>query len=302
MSDIIDISSVSQIHELIGLGGPSHPLVSFFHHKDLLSDDQLINRSFRLNLFDIMFKDSVEGSLGYGRNSYDFSEGSLVFIRPGQVIHFGDDHPSQSNESWSLIFHPDLIRRSPLARSIEDYGFFSYEVHEALHVSEKERDSLFGLIQKIRDEYERPIDAHSQKLIVNNIELFLDYCLRYYDRQFLTRTNLLKDQVGEFNDLLRSYFRSDRVQNLGLPTVKYLAEEMNMSPKYLSDLLKKETGMGAQEHIHSFMIDLAKTRLLGTAEPVSQIAYDLGFEYPQHFSKLFKNKTGHSPADYRRVQ
>ncbi|MBR8537804.1 AraC family transcriptional regulator [Carboxylicivirga sediminis] len=200
---------------------------------------------------------------------------------------------------WSLNFHPDLIRRSHLGQHIDDYSFFSYEVNEALHLSDMEKQTIGEIRDKIIHEYRANIDKHSQKLIISNIELMLDYCTRFYDRQFYTRENLNKDTISRFERLLKEYYASDKPLETGLPTVKYCGAELNLSANYLSDLLKKETGRNTQEHIHNFIVDRAKTNLLNTTEPVSQIAYSLGFEYPQHFSKVFKKKTGVSPAEYR---
>ncbi|MCG8124397.1 MAG: helix-turn-helix transcriptional regulator, partial [Candidatus Thiodiazotropha taylori] len=199
------------------------------------------------------------------------------------------------------LFHPDLIRKSSLGNNIDHYSFFSYEIHEALHLSEDERVSITGLVRKIETEYQQSIDRHTQKLIVSNIELLLDYCTRFYDRQFYVRTNLNQDFVTRFENLLRDYFNSEKPLDLGVPSVKYCGERLNMSPSYLSDLLKKETGRTVQQHIQDTVIDKAKNLLLSTNEQVSQIAYGLGFDYPQHFSKLFKSRTGMSPAEYRRL-
>jgi len=200
---------------------------------------------------------------------------------------------------WTLVFHPDLIRKSELGKSIDQYSFFSYEVTEALHLSDDEQKTLTELVDKIHKEYDQLIDRHSQDLIISNIKLLLDYCTRYYDRQFYTRTNLNKDFVTRFESLLKDYYQSDKPLEIGVPTVKYCGEEMNMSSHYLSDLLKKETGRSAQDHILYFLIERAKTKLLGTEDSISQVAYSLGFDYPNHFSKLFKAKAGMSPGEFR---
>ena len=238
-------------------------------------------------------------SIGYGRSKYDFQEGTLIFSGPGQVMSTGDREDTEPREGWMLLFHPDLLRKSALGKTINNYNYFNYESNEALHLSDEEKRTINDLLQKIVSEYEQNIDKHSQKLIISSLELILDYCQRFYDRQFYTRANLNKDHLDKFKKILNDYYRSESPLNLGIPSVSYCGSEMNMSPKYLSDLLKKETGQGAQEHIHSFIIDRAKTELLGTTESISKIAYDLGFEYPQHFSKMFKRKTGMSPARYR---
>jgi len=301
MPDILVVDSISQIHQSLGLSKPKHPLVSVFYHREAILPESYNGVRLQLNLYQIMFKSGHEGSIGYGRNTYDFTEGSIIFTRPGQVITMENHGVGLVPKGWSLLFHPDIIRKSPLGRTIEEYSFFDYEVTEALHVSDAERTSLKELVHKIEQEYQQHIDRHSQKLMVSNIELLLDYCTRYYDRQFFTRTNLNQDLVSDFEALLRAYYQSERPVKEGIPTVKQCGQAMNMSPNYLSDLLKKETGKSAQEHIHHFVVDRAKTLLLGSTEAVSHIAYDLGFDYPQHFSRLFKAKTGMSPGAYRRL-
>jgi AraC-like DNA-binding protein len=253
------------------------------------------------DLYFIALKDGIKGSFQYGRNSYDFEEGTLTFMKPGQVMSSVEAEYTSDSEGWYLFFHPDLIRRSSLGRSIDEYSFFEYDVNEALHVSDEEKRDLGELVEKIRKEINKNIDKHSQKLIVTNIELLLDYCSRYYDRQFYTRTNLNKDMISSFEQILKDYFASRKQYETGIPSVKYCAEELNMSANYLSDLLKKETGQNARDHIQSFIIDKAKTMLLNTDDTISQVAYQLGFEYSQHFSKLFKAKTGMSPKEYRTI-
>lgn len=301
MKEIIRIETISQVHEFYALPKPNHPLVSVIPINDAITNFDYGDVSYALNLYQISLKLGISGSLSYGRNSYDFQEGTMVFTRPNQVIRVVDQKHMTDSAGWTLFFHPDLIRKSGLGRSIEDYSFFSYEVHEALHLSDKERISLTDLVHKIEEEYQQNIDRHSQKLIVSNIELILDYCTRFYDRQFYTRTNLNKDVVTQFVHLLRSYYNSDQPQETGMLTVKRCGAELNMSGHYLSDLLRKETGKSAQEHIYHYVISRAKTLLLSSQEPISQIAYSLGFEYSQHFSKLFKAKTGMSPGQFRQT-
>ena len=247
----------------------------------------------------VSMKDGITGSLGYGRNTYDFGEGTMVFSKPNQVLSSEDKQITADSKGWMLLFHPDLIRRSELAISISKYTFFDYEVHEALHLSEEEQQLLTDLVRKIEAEINLNIDKHSQKLIITNIELILDYCNRYYDRQFYVRTNLNQDHVADFDKMLVEYFESDMPTNRGIPSVKYCGEVLSMSPNYLSDLLRKETGKSAKDHISSFVVNRAKNKLLGSTASVSEIAYDLGFDYPQHFSKMFKKQTGMSPAKYR---
>ena len=299
MSEILRIDSISQVHDFFGFEKPEHPLVSVIHFNSDMVHPDLKGQKYAVDLYQVSLKSGVSGSFVYGRNSYDFKEGMMIFTEPGQVLQVESKEYEPDSSGWSLIFHPDLIRKSELGRTIDNYSFFSYEVHEALHLSDKEKKSLTEIVEKIEEEYIRGIDRYSQKLIVSNIELLLDYCTRYYDRQFYTRTNLNKDVLSRFEELLRNYFRSEDQYKTGVPTVAYCGQAMNISPKYLSDLLKKETGKNAKAHIDDFLINKAKNLLLGSSETVSEIAFNLGFEYAQHFSKIFKAKTGMSPSEYR---
>ncbi|MCT4645309.1 MAG: AraC family transcriptional regulator [Carboxylicivirga sp.] len=301
MKDIFRINSITEMHEQLGLEKPKHPLVSIYKHEDIVPNSELTGIPLAADLYQVMFKMCQPGAITYGRNSYDYQEGTLIFMAPGQVVTYEKIEDVDLQGGWSLNFHPDLIRRSHLGQHIDDYNFFSYEVNEALHLSDIEKQTIGELKEKIIHEYSMNIDKHSQKLIVSNIELMLDYCTRFYDRQFYTRENLNKDLVSKFEKVLKDYYASDKPIETGLPSVKYCGSELNLSPNYLSDLLKKETGRNAQEHIHYFIVEKAKTFLLNSSESVSQIAYTLGFEYPQHFSKVFKKKTGISPAEYRTV-
>ena len=299
MDPIIQVQSISQIHQLLGLKPPKHPLVSLVFLKDLPDAINFDGARFYSELYMISLKDGIEGSFNYGRNSYDYSDGTLVFTKPNQILYGKDENHSNNSNSWMLLFHPDLIRRSDLGNQMANYNFFDYEVNEALHLSDEEQANIFELALKIKREYEQNIDQHSQKLIISNIELILNYCTRYYDRQFYVRTNLNQDHVADFQGLLKDYFNSNKPSELGIPSVKYCGEALNMSPNYLSDLLKKETGKSAKDHINMFVVNRAKNQLLGTTEAISEIAYELGFEYPQHFSTLFKKQTGMTPVQYR---
>lgn len=302
MSNIIHIETISDIHAALGLDKPKHPLVTVIPIDNRIKNYDYGNATYVLGFYQVSLKAGICGEITYGRNTYDFQEGTMVFTKPGQALSFkASEEDLASEEGWTLLFHPDLIRKSSLGNNIDHYSFFSYEIHEALHLSEDERVSITGLVRKIETEYQQSIDRHTQKLIVSNIELLLDYCTRFYDRQFYVRTNLNQDFVTRFENLLRDYFNSEQPLDLGVPSVKYCGERLNMSPSYLSDLLKKETGRTAQQHIQDTVIDKAKNLLLSTNEQVSQIAYGLGFDYPQHFSKLFKSRTGMSPAEYRRL-
>ena len=299
VDDIVHIESISEAHDIFGIAKPKHPLVSLIYHKDVDVKEEFYNVRCSLGMYYIANKNESDGSMQYGRNSYDFKEGAMLFVKPGQVLSY-DGHKSTKEEpGWTLLFHPDLLRKSELGKTIDNYSFFSYETTEALHLSDEERQSLNELVAKIENEYNQNIDRHSQKLIISNIELLLDYCTRYYDRQFYTRTNLNKDVLSKFEELLKQYYKDENQLEQGIPTVSFCGKTLNMSPKYLSDLLKKETGKNAKTHIDSFLMNKAKNRLLSSTKSVSEIAYGLGFEYPQHFSKIFKGKTGVSPSEYR---
>jgi AraC-like DNA-binding protein len=301
MSDIIRIETISQALEGLGLDKPKHPLVSVFKHEDLKQNKEFLNRTIVMDFYHVDYKMCSTGAFKYGRNTYDFQEGTLIFMQPGQVIRLEEWDEDPGIGGWSLFFHPDLIRKSQLGKHIDRYTFFSYDVNEALHLSDDEKAILEDIRDKIVQEYSLNIDRHSQKLIISNIELMLDYCTRFYDRQFYTRTNMNADFVSRFERLVADYIESEPLRTSGLPSVKYCAEQLSLSPNYLSDMLKKETGKSAQEHIHFHIIEKAKTVLLNSDSSVSEIAYDFGFEYPQYFSKLFTEKVGMSPAKFRNV-
>ncbi|WP_375749768.1 helix-turn-helix domain-containing protein [Vibrio sp. HN007] len=252
-------------------------------------------------MYIVSMKEGISGSMGYGRSTYDFDEGVMLFIAPGQVVVPGDTVIDNTSKGWSLLFHPDLIRRTSLGQKINQYSFFSYDVNEALHLSDDEIQTLTELVQKITKELEQRIDKHTENLISGNIELLLDYCTRFYDRQFYTRSNHNKDSIVEFESFLRDYFQSDEVIQNGIPSVAYCGKELGISPNYLSDLLKKETGKTAKEHIQLFLIERAKNKLLGSDDSISRIAFDLGFDYPAHFTKVFRKTTGYSPSEFRKL-
>lgn len=301
--NLFHVESISQAHKAAGLPKPKHPLVSVVKTKDLKPMIDIQGLKVVNHLYQVTLKDIRWGSLRYGKSSYDYEEGTLSFTSPGQVTMLEDDLPIEvvDSKGWALFFHPDLIRKSTLGDKIDSYSFFNYEANEALHLSEEELQTLEDLLAKIINEYNRYLDKHSQHLIVANIELFLDYCTRFYDRQFYSRKNLNSDVVSKFERLLKEHFSSEKLAEIGIPSVSYCAKTMNLSTNYLSDLLKKETGKTAQEHIHLFIVEKAKNKLLNSNHSVSDIAYALGFEYPQHFSQLFKSKIGISPKEYRNL-
>jgi len=304
MNDIYKIESISQLNALFNHTEVKHPLISIIDFSQLDDFTMQSYNKISPSLYCIMLKSQCRGALKYGRQYYDFQEGTLVFMAPDQVMEveeLDDQELPKTTSGWGIFFHPDLIRGTSLYKKMSAYSFFSYDANEALHLSDKEKHTLSIIISQIESELELNIDQHSKTLIVSNIELLLNYCNRFYDRQFITRINSNKDILTKFEDVLNSYFTADIPLDKGLPTVKYCAEQLNLSANYLSDLLKKETGKNAQEHIHSKMIDTAKNKLLSSNESISQIAYSLGFEYPQYFSKIFKKKTGQTPAAYRNM-
>jgi AraC-like DNA-binding protein len=250
-------------------------------------------------LYCIFLKDIKCGDLKYGRNYYDYQEGTLVFVSPGQVMEIENDGKVYQPKGHALVFHPDLIQGTTLARSINEYHFFSYNANEALHLSERERQIVLDCFSKIKFELQQGVDKHTKKLITSNIELFLNYCERFYDRQFITRDNVNKGVLEKFEELLNGYFSSNKPQTIGLPSVAYFAEELHLSANYFGDLIKKETGKSAKEYIHYKIIDVAKNKIFNTDKTVSEIACELGFKYPQHFSRMFKSETGYTPNEYR---
>lgn len=300
MKEIIKLNSISETHHFLGLEKPKHPLISVLRFGEVLQNFDVDNIKYTLGLYQISLKDNCPFTIvNYGRNSYDYQEGTMVFTAPNQVLEFTQEAVAEVDEGWTLVFHPDLIRKSELGKKIENYSFFAYASNEALHLSDEERKTVTEIVEKIEKEFSNNIDTHSQTLIISNLELLLNYCVRFYDRQFYTRTNLNQDIASKFEQLLKDYYKQEKQLALGIPTVQYCGEAMNMSPKYLSDLLRKETGQSTQDHIHQYIINKAKNRLLNSNESASEIAYHLGFEYPQYFSKIFKKKTTMSPNEFR---
>ena len=237
--------------------------------------------------------------LRYGRQNYDYQDGTLVFLAPGQVVHVGHIDASFKPSGHALLFHPDLLYGTQLAKTISEYSFFSYLSHEALHISKKERQLVLDLFDKIRTELSHGIDKHSKELVVANIELFLKYCMRFYDRQFITREKENLGVIQRFEISLNSYIQSGKARELGTPSVGYFAEEQNLSSNYFGDLVKKETGKSANDHIQDQLIEIAKQKIFDPEKALSEIAYELGFKYPQHFTRFFKNKVGYSPQKFR---
>ncbi|MBP1637227.1 MAG: transcriptional regulator, AraC family [Bacteroidetes bacterium] len=300
MEKIFRFDSVAEYNELNN-HETFHPLVSVidFSKAKPRSWDGQKSVKIHYGLYCIFLKDAKGCDLKYGRNYYDYQEGTLVFVAPGQMMVVETDGQGYQPKGYALVFHPDLIRGTSLSKNINDYNFFSYNANEALHLSEHERQLVLDCFSKIGYELNRAIDKHSKKLIAANIELFLNYCERFYDRQFFTRDNVNKGILEKFEDLLNGYFSSDKPRQIGLPTVAYFAEELHLSSNYFGDLIKRETGKSAKEYIHLKLISVAKDKIFDTSKSVSEIAYELGFKYSQHFSRMFKSETGYTPNEFR---
>jgi AraC family transcriptional activator of pobA len=295
MQELLKFDTVSQYnafnnHETL------HPLVSVIDFSK--ADPRRLRRTY-FGFYMVLLKDVKCGDLRYGKNTYDYQEGTLIFIAPGQILDAGNSDELYQPKGYGVVFHADLIHGTTLGKHIDDYTFFSYNSNEALHVSERERQLVLDCFSKIRYELEHAVDKHSKKLIASNIELLLNYCVRFYDRQFITRDNVNKGTLERFESLLKEYFSSDKPQTLGLPSVAYCAGELNLSANYFGDLVKKETGKTAHEFIQLKLIDVAKERIYDTKKSVSEVAYGLGFKYPQHFSRVFKQHVGLTPQEYR---
>lgn len=295
MEEIVKLETVAQYNTMRGM--PTlHPLITVI---DLSKAKPMPAKTFNFGLYAIYLKELNCGELKYGRSHYDYQEGTLVFVAPGQVLGVQPKVKTFEPKGWALLFHPDLITGTHLGKRIHDYSFFSYDVNEAVHLSDKERGIAIDCFNKIQYELEQSIDKHSKTLIASNIELFLNYCIRFYDRQFITRDNANKGILERFEETLNNYFTSGKPHNDGLPSVAYCAEELHLSPNYFGDLIKKETGKTAQEYIQNKTIEVAKERMFDYDKSVSEIAYELGFKYPQHFTRLFKQRTGVTPNEYR---
>jgi len=273
-----------------------HPLVSIV---DLSKASPRQASNMYFGFYTVFLKEVKCGDLRYGKNTYDYQEGTLVFIAPGQVVRVDSSGEIYQPKGYALVFHTDLIHGTSLGKHIRDYTFFGYQSNEALHLSERERNIVLDCFSKIEYELEHTIDKHSKRLIVSNIEMLLNYCVRFYDRQFITRDNVHKGILERFENLLNKYFQTDKPQTIGLPSVAWCASELNLSSNYFGDLIKKETGKTAQEYIQSKLIEVAKEKIFDPNKSVSQVAYELGFKYPQHFTRLFKQRVGQSPNEYR---
>lgn len=299
-NNIFRSKSIAELLRGMGLGKPVHPLITIIDNAKLSYGEELIGMRFSSDMYCIAMKDAGCG-IHYGRNHYDFTEGALIFTAPEQVFTVTKAQELNQSQGWMLYFHPDLIRNTSLGGKIDQYSFFNYEVHEALFLSEQEEEILTNLVKLIESEINQRIDNHSQQVLVSNIELILNYSVRFYDRQMNTRSAQNTDVIAKVETLLKDYYQNKNLLEIGQPTIQYLANKCHLSPSYLSDLLSKETGKSAKDHINEFLVDKAKHLLLSSNDSVSSIAYSLGFNYPHYFGRVFKQKTGQTPKEYRQL-
>lgn len=287
--------SLTDFHLLFGLPKPKHPLVSLIRMEEMRLPDEELAYQLVLDFYKIAYKDSL-GKARYGQHYYDFGEGGLVYTAPGQVFEKPRTHVHQG---FMLLVHPDFLWSYPLAKKILQYGFFSYHTHEALHLSGKEKETIFSIFHIMEEELQERIDDFSQDVMISQIELLLNYSSRFYKRQFITRKTAVSNTLQQFEELLDHYFVQERTLDNGIPTVQYFADKLHMSAAYLSDVLRSTTGQNTQQHIQNKLLEQAKKILSTTDLSVSEIAFQLGFEHPQSFSRLFKNKTNLSPMEFR---
>jgi AraC-like DNA-binding protein len=296
---VYTFETISEFHTMSGLPKPEHPLVSVVDYSlvEYQTDEKEIG--WLQHFYSIGLKRNIQYKFRYGQQQYDFDDGLLSFVAPGQLIQLTLDKPVQKPTGWLLLIHPDFIWNTSLAKKIKQYEFFGYAVNEALFLSEKEEIIITDILQNIQREYQSNIDKFSQHIITSQIEVLLNYSERFYQRQFITRKKSNHQLLEKLEDILSSHFDNNNLLDTGLPTSQYLAKQLNISPNYLGSLLKTLTGQTTQQHIHNKLIELAKEKLSTTNLSVSEIAYELGFEHPQSFSKLFKSKTNLSPLQFR---
>ena len=282
---------------MMGFGKPVHPLISITDNVDMIVEDNMLNQHFLFNFYKISYKKTLKGKMGYGQGYYDFDEGGMIFTAPNQLLSTSPD--DMQYEGLTLLIHPDFLRNYSLATRIKNFGFFSYSANEALFLSDKEKQTIFSVFDNIKEELSNTIDDFSQDVILSHIEVLLNYSNRFYKRQFITRKAVNNDLLSKIEELLSLYFNEEKGLNQGLPTVDYLAHALSLSPRYLSDMLRSLTGQNAQQLIHEKLIEKAKDYLTTTQLSVAEIAYQLGFEHPQSFNKLFKNKTSQTPVEFK---
>lgn len=295
MDSIIKLDNVQDYNRLLG-AETLHPLVSV---TDLSALESIRHCRKNFGFYCVFFKELDCGTVLYGRSKYDYQEGTMLFIAPGQIAGVDDGGETLNPKGWVLMFHPDLLYGTPLARRMKDYSFFSYTCDEALHMSEREKTIIINCFREIREELEHAIDKHTKQIVASNIETMLNHCARFYERQFVTREVSNRSVLDRFEELLHDYLNSDKPKLEGLPTVQYCADKICLSPNYFGDLIKKETGKTAQEYIQLAVIGRIKELLTETDKTISEIAYDLGFNYPHHLSRIFKKVVGITPNEYR---
>ena len=297
MGDLMKIDSIQDHCDYFRVE-PLHPLVNVIEGQKA----NLVHYCPKLyGIYTIILKDLNCGTLKYGRSKYDYQEGTLLFIAPSQVMGSEDDGQLHQPEGWILTFHPEFLRGTALVNILKDYTYFSYNANEALHISQEERETVIGCLRMIQTELQMPMDKHGRKIVIDSIRLFLDYCNRIYDRQFESRETVNKDILSKFETLLTDYFNSEQPILNGLPTVQYCADKLCLSSNYFSDLVKKETGQSALKHIQQRILNIAKERVYSSKKSISEISEDLGFPYPQHFTRWFKKMEGCTPNEYRRA-
>ncbi|SDE04628.1 AraC-type DNA-binding protein [Mucilaginibacter pineti] len=292
--------SLSEAHRALGLPQPKHPLISLLNNTTTRVEFSQSPRAHVLKFYKISYRPKFSGKIRYGQGHYDFDEGGLLFAAPNQLIGAGDNNESRECSLYTLLIHPDFLWNHPLAKKIKQYGFFSYASNEGLHLSDQEKATIISVFLMIEEELNSRIDDLSQDVIISQIELLLSYADRFYKRQFITRKAVSSNLLQQLEGILDAYFANKKSLGEGIPTVQYLAQTLNLSPSYLSDMLRSLTGQNAQQHIHQKLIEKAKEKLSTTSLSVSEVAYELGFEHPQSFSKLFKTKTNLSPLEFRR--
>lgn len=302
MNNVLHIATVSDYYEMLG-EEMQHPLVGIIDFSKIRMKAEQAEpavTAVSFGFYMVFLKEDKNCHIRYGRNYYDYQAGTLVFFGPGQVVSVEAENKPVEPKGYALFFHPDLLRGTPLAQHMKLYSFFSYDVHEALHLSGEEKQIILDGLKKVGYELGRTIDKHSRNLISANIELILSYCMRFYDRQFITRNQVNSGIVERFDTLLNEYIASGKAQYAGIPTVAYLAAELNLSANYLGDLIKKETGKTAQEQIQIKLLQIAKEKIFEPNRSVREIAYELGFAYPQHFTRFFKQHSGYTPNDFKK--
>lgn len=293
-------TSLSEAHLALGLPKPQHPLISILNNIDNNQELNFPINPHVLGFYKISYKPKIGGKIKYGQQYYDFAEGGLLFAAPNQILGCVSEEQTRQISHFTLLIHPDFLWNYPLAKKIKQYNFFSYSANEALHLSDQEKEIILSIFRIIEQELNSRIDEFSQEVLISQIELLLNYANRFYKRQFITRKAINSDLLQKLEDILDRYFENEQLLGKGIPTVQYLSDNLNISPSYLSDMLRTLTGQNAQQHIHNKLIDKAKEKLSITTRSVSEIGYELGFEHPQSFSRLFKLKTNLSPLEFRR--